>query len=409
MPAWASGDWHSMNIDDSPDEALFRAMVREFVAANLASLVVARGASPEALGELKQAQSVLYGGGLVGVTWPREYGGAGGSLVEQMIVAQELDRVQAPRLVGWMGVGLCGPTIIAHGTEEQKGRYLRPILTGEEVWCQLFSEPGAGSDLAAVSTSAVPADGGWVINGQKVWNTGAHWSDFGVVIVRTGGSDERHRGLSAFILDMHSPGVTVRPLREMTGDTVFNEVFLDDVFMPDSARLGDIGNGWAVALTMLMNERFVVGGDGSAWGAGPDALAEAVRAAVPTLPVGRREAVLQDFAACWVEALACRMTGNRMISKLSNGVEPGPEGSVGKLALGALLKRVGNLGMALQGEWAAFAENPDGDGHWQHVAMFAPGLSLAGGTPEIMRNILGERVLGLPPEPRVAHPGRAGR
>jgi alkylation response protein AidB-like acyl-CoA dehydrogenase len=398
-----------MNIDDSPDDARFRARVREFVENNRASLVVARGASPDAISELKQAQAVLFGGGLVGVTWPQAYGGSGGTIVEQMIVAQEMDRVQAPRLIGWMGVGLCGPTIIAHGTATQKARYLRKILTGKEIWCQLFSEPGAGSDLAAVSTSAVPTAGGWVLNGQKVWNTGAHWSDFGVVLVRTGSLEERHRGLSAFILDMRTTGVSVRPLREMTGDTVFNEVFLDDVFVPEEAVLGEIGSGWSVALTMLMNERFVVGGDGSAWGAGPDALSESVRAALPTLPTGKREAVLQEFAACWIEALACRMTGNRMISKLSHGVEPGPEGSVGKLALGSLMKRVGNLGMSLQGEWSAFAESPDGDGHWQHVAMFAPGLAMAGGTPEIMRNILGERVLGLPAEPRPPDTSQAGR
>src|SRR4051794_5819814 len=255
-----------MNVDDAPEEAEFRARVRAFIADNLDTLVVARGASTEVVAELKRAQAVLYSGGLVGVTWPEEYGGAGGTIVEQLIVAQEMDRVQAPRLIGWMGVGLCGPAIIAHGTEGQKARYLPSILTGDQVWCQLFSEPGAGSDLAAVSTRGVPAAGGWVLNGQKVWNTGAHWSDFGVVLVRSGSVEDRHRGLSAFILDMRAPGVSVRPLREMTGDAAFNEVFLDDVFVPEDAVLGGVGHGWAVALTMLMNERYVVGGDGSTYG-----------------------------------------------------------------------------------------------------------------------------------------------
>ncbi|MFE3060473.1 acyl-CoA dehydrogenase family protein [Nocardia sp. NPDC059239] len=390
-----------MDISDSPEEGAFRHVVREFIEANLASLVSARGASADTVAALKNAQSVLYSGGLVGVTWPKEYGGAGGSVVQQLIINEELDRAQAPRLIGWMGVGLCGPTIITHGTDEQKNRYLTNILTGEEIWCQLFSEPGAGSDLAAVSTKALPIDNGWVLRGQKVWNTGAHWSDYGVVLARTGSPADRHRGLTAFIIDMSAPGVTVRPLREMTGHAAFNEVFLEDVVLPSDAVLGEVGQGWSVALTMLMNERYVVGGDGSTYGAGPGALTAEVKKALPQLAVSSRELVLQEYAACWIEALACRMTGNRLISRMSQGEEPGPEGSVGKLALGALLKRVSSLGLSLQGESAVFAAGPDGTNHWQHVAMFAPGLSLAGGTPEVMKNILGERILGLPAEPRV--------
>ncbi|QSE90775.1 acyl-CoA dehydrogenase family protein [Rhodococcus pseudokoreensis] len=390
-----------MDISDSPEESTFRVTVRQFIEDNLHSLVSSRGASADNVDTLKHAQSVLYSGGLVGVTWPKEYGGAGGTVVQQLIINEELDRAQAPRLIGWMGVGLCGPAIITHGTGEQKSRYLTNILTGEEIWCQLFSEPGAGSDLAAVATKAVPTEDGWVLRGQKVWNTGAHWSDYGVALARTGSPEDRHRGLTAFVVDMSAPGVTVRPLREMTGHAAFNEVFLEDVELPANAVLGEVGQGWAVALTMLMNERFVVGGDGSTYGAGPGALTSEVRKALPQLSESSRELVLQEYAACWIEALACRMTGNRLISRVSQGGEPGPEGSVGKLALGALLKRVGSLGLSLQGETAVFAAAPDGTNHWQNVAMFAPGLSLAGGTPEVMKNILGERILGLPPEPRV--------
>jgi alkylation response protein AidB-like acyl-CoA dehydrogenase len=295
---------------------------------------------------------------------------------------------------------MCGPAILAHGTDAQRERYLRPLLRADEVWCQLFSEPGAGSDLAAVATKAVRDGAGWRVTGQKVWTTGAQWCDFGILLARTDPDVPKHRGLTMFLLDMKAPGVTVRPLREMTGKALFNEVFLDDVLVPDGDRVGEVGQGWSVALTVLMNERFTVAGDGSVYGAGPDALAEAVRRRLPQLADDRRPGVLQEFASCWVEALACRMTGNRMLTAIAQGRQPGPEGSTGKLAAAQLLARVADLGLRMQGDDALFGASVDGDTKWQYVATFAHGAALAGGTTEIMKNILGERVLGLPQEPR---------
>ncbi|MEU8803246.1 acyl-CoA dehydrogenase family protein [Spirillospora sp. NPDC048819] len=390
-----------MDIEDSAEGAAFRGEVRAFVSARRDELSIGRGAAPERVPDLRRAQALLHSAGLVGVTWPVEYGGRGGTPVQKVIVEQELDRAEVPRLIGWIGVGMCGPAIMAHGTEEQKRRYLTPMLNADEVWCQLFSEPGAGSDLAALSTRAVRDGDGWRISGQKVWTTGAQWCDYGILLARTDPSKPKHRGLTMFLLDMRAPGLTVRPLREMTGAAVFNEVFLDDVPVPDSARLGEIDGGWAVALTVLMNERYSVGGDGTVYGAGPDALTRAVADALPGLGTDRRAEILQEYAACWIEGLACRMTGNRMLTALSEGREPGPEGSAGKLASSALLKRAADLGLCLQGDDALFGASAAGDGTWQGIATFAPGISLAGGTTEVMKNILGERVLGLPPEPRL--------
>ncbi|MFE9327517.1 acyl-CoA dehydrogenase family protein [Nocardia sp. NPDC052278] len=383
-----------MDIGDSPAEAEFRSGVREFVTAQRADLSIGRGASPERVPELKRAQALLHSAGLVGSTWPVAYGGRGNNPVQQVIIDQELARAEVPRLINWIGVGMCGPTIMAHGTDEQKDRYLAPILRAEEIWCQLFSEPGAGSDLAGLSTRAVRDGDNWRITGQKVWTTGAQWCDYGMLLARTDPAKPKHRGLTMFLLDMHAPGVTVRPLREMTGAAVFNEIFFDDVVVPDSARLGEIDGGWAVGLTMLMNERYTVAGDGSVYGAGPEALTRAVRVGLPGLSADRRPGVLQEYAACWIEALACRMTGNRMLTALSHGREPGPEGSVGKLASSRLLARAAELGVRVQGDDGAYA------GTWQDIATFAPGIALAGGTTEVMKNILGERVLGLAPEPR---------
>ena len=389
-----------MDIEDSPEEAAFRARVRAFVTDHRAELAIGRGAAPERVEELKRAQALLNSAGYVGVTWPTEYGGLGAGPVQKVIVDQELARAEVPRLINWIGVGMCGPTIMRHGTEEQRRRYLAPMLNADEVWCQLFSEPGAGSDLAGVSTSAVQDGANWRVTGQKVWTTGAKWSDFGILLARTDPTKPKHRGLTVFVLDMHAPGVDVRPLREMTGASVFNEVFFDDVVVPDSARVGEVDGGWAVALTMLMNERYTVAGDGTVYGAGPDALARAMRAALPGLAEAARPGVLEEYASVWIEGLACRMSGNRMLTALSHGREPGPEGSVGKLASSLLLRKAAELGLRLQADDAVFGADPAGDGAWQDVATFAPGIALAGGTTEVMKNILGERVLGLPSEPR---------
>jgi alkylation response protein AidB-like acyl-CoA dehydrogenase len=391
-----------VDLDDGPEEAEFRARVRDFLASG--PELVEPGAKPEGrVRDFQRTQKVLYEAGLVGLTWPREYGGQGRSALWQIIVDQELARAGLPRLINWIGIGMCGPAIIVHGTNEQAERYLPPLLSADELWCQLFSEPAAGSDLAGVRTKAErTGQDQWCVNGQKVWTTGAQWCQFGLLLARTDPEAPSHRGLTMFVMDMQAPGVSVRPLRDMSGVEHFSEVFLDDVILHDQLRLGAVNDGWAVAITMLMNERYTVAGDGSSYNAGPGDLLAEVRRVEGALPEGERAAVLDEFASCWIEALACRMTGNRLITTIAQGVQPGPEGSVGKLAAAALLTRSADLGLRLRGNDALFEPREKAAGRWQHAASFAPGVALAGGTSEVMKNIIGERVLGLPPEPRVS-------
>lgn len=390
-----------MDIGDSPEEASFRDRARSYIESVRAKLVPSGTTpTPEHVADFKRTQAILHQGGLVGITWPTEYGGGSGSPIQQIIIDQELERARVPRLINWIGVGMCGPTILAHGTEAQKHRYLSAILSADEVWCQLFSEPAAGSDLAGIKARAVRQENSWRVTGQKVWTTGAQWCDYGMLLTRTDPDAAPHAGLTMFIVDMKTAGVTVRPLREMTGEAMFNEIFFDEVEISDDARVGEIGGGWQVALTMLMNERFTVAGDGSTYGAGPEALTEALRENLPLLPPEQHTSLRTEFASCWIEALACRMTGARLITSISRGEMPGPEGSVGKLSASLLLKRAADLGVRLQGDDALFGSNTDGNERWQRAAAFAPGVSLAGGSTEVMKNILGERVLGLPREPK---------
>src|SRR5687768_1337927 len=257
-----------MDFDDTPDEAAYRATVRAVLEERAVELVhVVPGEGPvDARGheaELRRTQRVLAEEGLIGVTWPREFGGQGGTLVQQAIVAQELSRARIPTLINHIGLGMCGPTVIAHGSDEQRQRYMTRLLRADDVWCQLFSEPASGSDLAALRTTAVRDGDDWVVNGQKVWTTLAHVADLGILLTRTDPERPKHAGLTMFVVDMHAPGVTVRPLRQMVGSAGFNEVFFDDVRIPDSQRLGEPGEGWRVALTTLMNERVAIGGAGS--------------------------------------------------------------------------------------------------------------------------------------------------
>jgi alkylation response protein AidB-like acyl-CoA dehydrogenase len=394
----------ALNLHDSPEEHAFRMRVRSTVETLLAAgALVGRADAPARhLEAYRRTQAALHDAGLVGVTWPPEFGGQGASQIQQIIINQELVRAELPRLINWIGIGMCGPAIIVHGTDAQKERYLAPLLRADELWCQLFSEPGAGSDLAGVSTRATRTESdGWRVTGQKVWTTGAQWCDFGLLLARTDLDVPKHRGLTMFLIDMKAAGVSVRPLRDMTGENHFNEVFLDDVLVPDSARVGAVDDGWRVAITMLMNERYTVSGDGTTYAVGPDDLCDQVRAAQPRMSVTSAALVRQEFAACWVEALACRMTGNRLITAIAQGKEPGAEGSVGKLASAALVRRAADLGLQLEGDDAVYASRADGTTHWHRAALFAPGVALAGGTTEVMKNIIAERVLRLPPEPRV--------
>ena len=298
-----------------------------------------------------------------------------------------------------IGLGMVAPTLLAHGSEAAKGRYLRPLYRGDVVACQLFSEPGAGSDLASLATRADRDGDVWVVNGQKVWTSGAQFSDIGEIICRTDPTVPKHKGLTGFLVDMRAPGVEVRPLRQMTGGASFNEVFFTDVVIPDDHRLGDVNAGWGVALTTLMNERAAIGG-GAAGGA--------------TFGVGRLIALLhhlggsddpllrQQLADLWIHIHVARFTNLRAMAKLAAGQMPGPELSIAKLALTDNLQRISRflssaLGARLiadTGEWGTYA--------WAELVLGVPGFRVAGGTDEVLRNIIGERVLGLPKEPRAA-------
>ena len=394
-----------MDFDDSPDEAAYRTRVRDLLEQHADQLlhlapgqegVDARRHEPE----MRRTQRVLAEAGLVGVTWPREYGGQGGTLAQQAIVAQELARARVPGLINHIGIGMCGPTVIAHGSQDQRDRYLARLLRADDVWCQLFSEPASGSDLAALRTTAVRDGDDWVVNGQKVWTTLAHVADHGILLTRTDPDRPKHAGLTMFVVDLHAPGVTVRPLRQMGGQADFNEVFFDDVRIPDSERLGDPGEGWRVALTTLMNERVAIGGAGGDIGLPVEALVAHARDRLPELDADRQVLARQAVGRAVVAGLAARYTGYRRLTVLSQGGIPGPEASAGKLAATEAARLVSDAGVRLLGDEAVYAATADGDDRWQRTQAWIPGIAIAGGTDQVLRNILGERVLGLPPEPR---------
>jgi len=349
--------------------------------------------------------------GLAWVHFPEGHGGLGVGPKLQEVVNARLRAVKAPFSGprNPIGYGMGAPTVVTHGSEDQKRRYLRPLFTGEEVWCQLFSEPGAGSDVASLATRAVRDGDEWVVNGQKVWTTVAHLSRWGMLVARTDPEAPKHRGLTYFVVDMHGPGVEVRPLRQMTGEAEFNEVYFTDARIPDTERLGGVGEGWHVSLTTLMNERVSIGGGVMPRGGG--AIGEALRLWDERHKGlgGPTEAVLKDrLVDLWVKAEAARLTNIRASENRKVGT-PGPEGSVGKLASAELNKRIYELCIELMGlDGILYGSyemiRPTHTGFTTDIRksfLRARANSIEGGTSEVMRNILGERVLGLPGEPRV--------
>jgi alkylation response protein AidB-like acyl-CoA dehydrogenase len=354
-----------------------------------------------------------YDAGLAWVHFPYGYGGMAARPALQREVERRLRAAgAAERPAGiFFGHYLAAPTIVTHGSEDVKQRFLRPMFTGAEVWCQLFSEPGAGSDLASLATRAVRDGDEWVVNGQKVWNTLAHTADVGMLVTRTDPDVPKHKGLTYFAVDMHAPGVDVRPLRQITGEAEFNEVYLSDVRIPDAWRIGDVGEGWRVSLTTLANERVTIGGGGGGSSApkrGSGAIAEAVRI---YREMGGDAAVRDQLMRIWTDSECLRLTNLRAVANAKVG-NPGPEGSVAKLAVAINNQRIYSLCMNLLGAdgLAGFDytfRRPEEvslegeDGTARHWFLRSRANSIEGGTSEIMKNILGERVLGLPGEPRV--------
>ena len=378
----------------------FRARVRAFLEANAPRSRV----DQRDVGANKAFQAKLFDAGFAGITWPVEYGGAGLTNEHQRVFNEEAAAFELPTGIYTIGLGMVIPTILEFGTPEQKERYVRPALRGEEVWSQLFSEPGAGSDVASLQTRAERDGDEWVVTGQKVWTTGAHYSDFGAVICRTNVDVPKHRGITMFVVDLKAKGVDVRPLRQMNGSSSFNEVFFDAVRVPHANVIGDVDDGWRCAIAMLMNERVAIGsGSGAARanrdaGTGIDAYVEAARAN------GRLDdpVVRQALADVYIRQRIIGFIGQRTRAALKMGKAPGPEGSIAKLAGALLARRASDLGIALAGPAGiAWPTDDRRAARWSGAALTAPASRIAGGTDEVQRNIIGERVLGLPKEPQV--------
>jgi alkylation response protein AidB-like acyl-CoA dehydrogenase len=352
----------------------------------------------EMLADARAFQSALHDAGFAGITWPREYGGQGLGQAEQQVFAEEAAAHDLPVAPFIIGMGMCGPTLVDLGTSAQKQRYLRPLLRGEEIWCQLFSEPGAGSDVAGLSTRAVADDEGWLLSGQKVWTSVAQWADFGAVLARTDPGSHRHAGLTMFVIDMHQPGITVRPLVDMTGNAPFNEVYLDDARVGSDAVIGEVGQGWTAAVTMLGHERVSISGLRQRRSAGLTyaALAASARSRGSVADPAVRAAL----ADLYVQERVVELFNARMRQETAAGRPPGARGSVGKLAAALLLRQAVDVAGEVAGADAVGWTDEAGDGLARGIVS-APASSIAGGTNEIQRSIIGERVLGLPREPRV--------
>jgi alkylation response protein AidB-like acyl-CoA dehydrogenase len=347
----------------------------------------------------REWQAKLAGGRWVGVAWPEEYGGRGGGPIEHYVVVEELARARAPELVGRIGVNLVGPTLLAHGTAEQKARLLPRILDASEIWCQLFSEPGAGSDLTSLTTRAEKVDGGFVLNGQKVWTSYAQFADWGWCLARTDPEAPKSKGISAIIVDMHAPGVEVRPLRQITDEAEFNEVFFSDVFVPAEQLVGPLHEGWRVANSTLTHER----------GVNPRQLVIHSRLVDELWRLAGERGAFDDrrlaprLAQAYVEVQIFRLHNWRSIARTAKGEEPGPVGSINKLWWSEMSKRLHDTAMAVLGPaqplWRGATNNP-GDGAWQRSWLYYQASSIWAGTNEIQRNVIGERTLGLPRESR---------
>ena len=389
-----------MDLTPTTEQEEFRAEVRAWLRANLpwewgVGLPPKHDDLADEVAFGRDWQAKLAAARLVGVAWPVEYGGRGAGPVEHYIVQEELARARAPEIVGRIGINLAAPTLMAHGTAEQKLRWLPGILDASIIFCQLFSEPDAGSDLTSLRTSATRVDGGWRLNGQKVWTSYAQFADWGICLARSNPDAPKRKGITFFVVDMHAPGVDVRPLVQLTGEAEFNEVFLDDVFVPDDQVVGEIDSGWSVANSTLSHER----------GTNPRQLVihcqlieELLRMALANGSYDDHR-TQQKLMEAYVEVRLFQLHNWRSISRLAKGLEPGPEGSSLKLYWSEMSKRLHEVVMTVLGPasplWFGADGNP-GDGIWQRSWLYYQASSIWAGTNEIQRTIVGERVLGLP-------------
>ena len=383
-----------MDLTATPQQEDLRAELRSWLVANL-PWEYGSGLPPrfddleEEVSFGRDWQARLAGAGWVGVTWPTDYGGRDLGPVDNFVVQEELARARAPELVGRIGVNLAGPTILEHGTDEQKLEFLPPILRAEKLWCQLFSEPDAGSDLASVRTKATMVDGGWLLDGQKVWTSYAQFADWGICLARSNPAEDGSRGLSFFVVDMHHPGVEVKPLRQLTGESEFNEVFLHDVFVPSSQLIGAEGEGWRVAGSTLSRER----------GINPRQLVIHLQHLDELLRLAAGSGAFDDtrlrrrLSQAYVEVRLFQLFNWRSLSRLENGRQLGPEGSLLKLYWSEMSKRLHALALDVLGAssplWRDAEDNP-GDGSWQRAWLYYQAASIFAGTNEIQRSVIGE-------------------
>ncbi len=381
-----------MDLNDSPSEAAFRAEARAFLTEHPppagADTYRARVDEAVALELAAEWQRTLFEHGWAAVTWPADAGGRGLGPVEQIIWNQELARAGGMQSLYMVGIGMVGPTLTVHGSPSQRSRLLEPILSGEHMWCQLLSEPGAGSDLAGVRTRAVRDGDKWVVNGQKVWSSGAHYAHFGILLARTNVDVAKHRGLTCFACPMDTPGVEARPLRQITGASNFNEVFLTDVRIADEWRIGDVDDGWTVARTLLANERMTLSGADGAFSF--EQLADAARARPDRVgPVER-----DRLARLYTRVRTLDFLNARVITKLGRGETPTAEASVMKLALAAIVIEGATIALRLLGPAGMLGDTPQ-----SHRLVGSPAMHIGGGTDEVNKNVVAERVLGLPRDP----------
>jgi alkylation response protein AidB-like acyl-CoA dehydrogenase len=385
-----------MDLAFTAEEEAFARDVRAWLADNL-ELPPRFSSLADEIAWGREWQRKLASGRWVGIHWPEEYGGRGASPVQVAIFNMEYARSRALQPVNRVGINLAGPTLLAHGTEAQKRQWLATILTAEELWCQLFSEPNAGSDLASLQTRAERVDGGWKLSGQKVWTSYAQFARWGICLARTDPDAPRHAGISYLVVDMEADGIEVRPLVQITGDAEFNEVFLDDVFVPDDHLVGDLNRGWSVANTTLAHER------GTAFPFKEQVVHEVYLDELFAFAVERDVLadveIADELAQAFVELRVLRLHNWRTLSRLARGSEPGPESSIVKLAWTTMTQHLSDVALSVTGDaaplWWGAADNPGG-GFWQRQWLWSKAASIAGGTSEVQRTIIGDRMLGLP-------------
>lgn len=393
-----------MDFKDTSKEAAFRVEAAAFLkehAVNFNAAERLNMSDSEIMTEAKAWQNVKAENGFAQITWPKEAGGRGGTPMQTVIYGQEEAKYDVPQGVFAIGLGMCVPTVMAYADAETTKRFVKPALHGEEIWCQLFSEPSAGSDVAGLRTRAVRDGDDWVINGQKVWTSGAHYSDYGILLVRTDPSVPKHKGLTMFWVDMKSQGIEARPLHQMSGGSNFNEVYFTDVRIPDSQRLGEVGEGWKVCLTTLMHERLAVG---QAGGPGYRELLELAQGTeLEEGPAIESTAVREKLAEWFVRGEGLKYTRYRTLTAMSKGETPGPENSIIKVVSANQSQAMASFAMDLMDQ-GGIIDDPEispFDAGFHGAYFWAPGLRIAGGTDEILRNIIAERVLGLPQDIRV--------